>query len=76
VRDLNVARARELALHGGDDYELLFTVARKDVKQVPRALGGVKLTRIGEITREKRIVAVESGKSRKLEPGGWDPFRR
>jgi thiamine-monophosphate kinase len=76
VRDRSLARARQLALHGGDDYELLFTVAGKDAQRVPRAYDGLRLTRIGEITREKRIVAVEGGRSRKLKPAGWDPFRK
>jgi len=74
VRNLKLAQARHLGLHGGDDYELLFTVAEKDVKRVPRAYRGVQLTRIGKITREKRIVVMEGGKTRKLEAGGWDPF--
>lgn len=37
------------ALHGGEDYELLFT-ARPN-KRTPSAFGGVPLTRIGQIRR-------------------------
>ncbi|HVM73996.1 MAG TPA: thiamine-phosphate kinase [Candidatus Saccharimonadales bacterium] len=68
--------ALQLALHGGDDYELLFTVAKGDVARVPRAYRGLKLTRIGEITREKRVVLLKEGVTRKLEACGWDPFRK
>ena len=70
------ADALELGLHGGDDYELLFTVGRKNSARLPRSLHGLRLTRIGEITREKTIlVESETGKARRLRPGGWDPFR-
>jgi thiamine-monophosphate kinase len=39
----------EQALHGGEDYELLFT-ARPN-RRIPSAFGGVALTRIGQIRR-------------------------
>jgi thiamine-monophosphate kinase len=66
----------ELALHGGDDYELLFTVAKKKARRVPRSIGGVALTAIGEITRGSGVLVVgKDGSRRKLEPLGWDPFR-
>jgi thiamine-monophosphate kinase len=67
--------ARELALHGGDDYELLFTVTRKNVARVPRSFRGVRLTRIGEITQRGKVVMTEGGKAAPLKAGGWDPFR-
>lgn len=68
--------AVELALHGGDDYELLFTVAKRDVRRVPRMLGGVAITAIGEITRGREVVVVdEKGRTKALEVKGWDPFR-
>jgi len=76
ARHAQRARALERALHGGDDYELLFTVARRNRGRVPRSYRGLRLTRIGEITRQKTIVAVEDGVPRKLETGGWDPFRK
>ena len=64
-----------LGLHGGDDYELLFTVAKKKARLVPRSLGGVELTAIGEITRGREVMVVdENGRKRSLEAGGWDPF--
>jgi thiamine-monophosphate kinase len=68
--------ATELALHGGDDYELLFTVARKNVGRIPKTIAHVPLTRIGEITPEKRVVLVRKhGVATDLENKGWDPFR-
>lgn len=66
-----------LALHGGDDYELLFTVPPAKVKQVPAAFQDIPLTAIGEITRSKEIVLRDhAGRERKLSARGWDAFRR
>jgi len=68
--------ATELALHGGDDYELLFTVSPSRARDVPASFGGVPLTCIGEITRERRLVRVGPGEREEtLAVRGWDPFR-
>jgi thiamine-monophosphate kinase len=68
--------ATELALHGGDDYELLFTVARKNAGRIPEKIARVPVTRIGEITAEKRVVSArKDGVTVALENKGWDPFR-
>jgi len=65
----------ELALHGGDDYELLFTVPPGKADEIPRAYRGVPLTRIGGITKGRKVLLVgESGTASRLRPGGWDPF--
>jgi len=65
----------QVALHGGDDYELLFCVADRDRKRVPKALRGVALTEIGRITKQRAIkLAESSGKIVPLRPLGWDPF--
>jgi thiamine monophosphate kinase len=69
------ADAVKLALHGGDDYELLFCVRKKDEGRVPGTVGGVRLTRVGELVAEGGIVVVEDGRARELDAGGWDPFR-
>jgi thiamine-monophosphate kinase len=66
----------QLALHGGDDYELLFTVSPRRVKSLRNAPGFRRLTAIGEITRGKRIILVApNGSAAPLAPRGWDPFR-
>ncbi len=68
--------ALQMALDGGDDYELLFTVAKKNVALVPKAIGPVAITQIGEITaREEVALTDENGLSRPLKNKGWDPFR-
>jgi len=67
----------DLALHGGDDYELLFTVPKKFSGRLPRKLGQVPVTAIGEITREKKVLLVGTdGGTQPLQPLGWDPFRK
>lgn len=67
--------ARKLALHGGDDYELLFSVARKSAERIPKEFRGLRLTKIGEMTRQRKILVAEGTETVPLEPGGWDPFR-
>jgi len=65
----------DLALHGGEDYELLFTVPPG--KRVPSRIAGVPLTQIGVITRARGIFLRDSnGVAHKLEARGWEHFRR
>jgi thiamine-monophosphate kinase len=66
----------QMALHGGDDYELLFTVPPHDVKRLRRAPGFSELSAIGEITRDSKILLRSSdGSSTTLAARGWDSFR-
>jgi thiamine-monophosphate kinase len=66
-----------LALDGGEDYELLFTVARRNVSKLRRAPGFSALTPIGEITRDRKILLLDSaGRPQSLTSQGWDPFRK
>jgi thiamine-monophosphate kinase len=62
-----------LALHGGDDYELLF--AASPHVAIPARIAGVPITRIGRITRSRHLVLIAEGKRRKLVPQGWQHFR-
>jgi thiamine-monophosphate kinase len=67
----------QLALHGGDDYELLFTVPPRKVKRLPKTFQGVSLAAIGRITRNRQLTLLEeNGRERQLLPRGWDPFRK
>jgi thiamine-monophosphate kinase len=66
----------QLALHGGEDYELLFTVPPRQAKKLNRAPGAATLTPIGEITRNRELILVASdGREKPLKSQGWDPFR-
>jgi len=66
----------ECALHGGDDYELLFTAPR--AKRVPKVIAGVAITQIGRITsRHKRVILInDQGVGSELLPRGWEHFKR
>jgi thiamine-monophosphate kinase len=67
----------QMALHGGDDYELLFTVPRRKVKRLRAAPGFSNLTCIGAVAEDRRLLLVNrSGQTRALKPRGWDPFQR
>lgn len=61
------------ALHGGDDYELLFTARPRT--RVPLQIAGVPITRIGRITKSKRIVLSKGGTETELKPQGWQHFQ-
>lgn len=61
----------EDALHGGDDYELLFAAAPS--VRVPRALLGVPLTPIGVVQAGKP--GHLSRNHQTIVPRGWDHFR-
>jgi thiamine-monophosphate kinase len=66
----------DLALHGGDDYELLFTVPRRKLHHLPHSQNGTRLTAIGEITKEMALLLVDKGGRQVPLPDlGWDPFR-
>ncbi len=61
------------ALHGGEDYELLFTA--KAGKTVRRRIAGVPVHEIGKITRSKNVLLVDkSGRAAQLRPAGWQHF--
>ena len=65
-----------LALDGGEDYELLFTVPKKLSSHLPRKFEGIPITVIGEITSKRDVVLVGADGTRSpLKPKGWDPFR-
>jgi thiamine-monophosphate kinase len=66
-----------LALHGGEDFELLFTIRPHDLKHLPRTINGVPATYIGDITTELgRITLVEGSRRWTLEPEGFQHFGR
>ena len=79
VTELSGRRALDplmLALHGGEDFELLFTVAPDDVAKLPTRVDGVSLTRIGEIREVSQgVLIAEGARTWNLEPGGWQHFK-
>ena len=67
------ASSLHYALHGGEDYELLFTASGSC--QVPSKVAGIRVTRIGEIIRGRSMWLVDShGQRKPLRPRGWEHF--
>jgi thiamine-monophosphate kinase len=65
----------QLALHGGEDFELLFTVSAADAARLPRRVDGAPITRIGEIrTNDEGVRISEGARVWELNPGGWKHF--
>jgi thiamine-monophosphate kinase len=66
----------EQALHGGEDYELLFTASPK--AKVPRQLGGVLAHPIGRMKKRGKgpqVQLLRRGKPAALAAAGWEHFR-
>jgi len=65
----------QLALHGGEDFELLFTVKPGDLTRLPRRVDGVEIKRIGAMTNAIEGVKISEGpRIWDLKPGGWKHF--
>ena len=61
------------ALHGGEDYELLFTASPRH--SIPDEITGVPITRIGRITKSRHIKLTQpDGSTLPLSPQGWQHF--
>ena len=79
VSDLCGRRALDpllLALHGGEDFELLFTVTPENVVKLPVKVDGVPITCIGEIKDAADGIRIAEG-SRvwDLPAEGWTHFK-
>jgi thiamine-monophosphate kinase len=64
------------ALHGGEDYELLFTAPVS--ARLPRSIAGVPVTQIGRILKARAgqlaITLLTPQGPQPLEPHGWEHF--
>lgn len=77
----NRSDAFALALHGGEDYELLFTAPPE--MRIPRRIAGIPVTCIGEMRRASprklRMILVDEKDGRRRErpllPHGWEHYR-
>jgi thiamine-monophosphate kinase len=77
ARKLDTNAALEAALHGGEDYELLFAAPAS--VPMPLSLAGVTITRIGSLTRPRSgrplmTMIAPDGNRAELKPGGWEHF--
>jgi thiamine-monophosphate kinase len=66
--------ADELALGGGDDYELLIAIPAAQVSALAAALAPTTVTPIGELGGDERVVIGSDGSRRPLAGLGWDHF--
>jgi thiamine-monophosphate kinase len=78
AQQLGPAAALHAALHGGEDYELLFTAPA--ATKLPRSLAGVRITAIGRILRQRKgqpqlTVIDRDGRRSALEARGWEHLR-
>jgi thiamine-monophosphate kinase len=65
-----------LALHGGEDFELLFTVRPEDVARLPKRVDAVPITCIGEVTEQPGSIKIaERNRVWDLRPEGFEHFR-
>ena len=65
----------ELALHGGEDFELLFTVAPENVARLPKRVDDVPISHIGEIT-QSAVRIREKNREWDLRPQGFQHFSK
>lgn len=77
ARKLDLKAALQAALHGGEDYELLF--AESASVPMPVSLAGVPITRIGTLTRRRSgrplmTTIAADGSRTELQAGGWEHF--
>ncbi|MCX8153262.1 MAG: hypothetical protein N3E52_02390, partial [Candidatus Bathyarchaeota archaeon] len=75
--EFNGLDAVELALYGGEEYELVVTVKPKrwvEAKTVVEAMGGCLLP-IGKATRDRQVLLNVDGKKCMIEPRGWEHFK-
>jgi thiamine-monophosphate kinase len=64
-----------LALHGGEDFELLFTVNSEKAGCVPQRVDGVAISHLGEVTAEPGVRVSEKGHVWELKPEGFEHFK-
>ena len=70
------ADSLQLALHGGEDYQLLFTASQRKAPRLPLTFRGRPLYQIGEIEASRGIrLVMPEGQVHTLESAGWDYFK-
>ena len=75
--EFNGLDSLELALYGGEEYELVVTIKSRrwdDAEMAVRATGGILLP-IGQVTRKKQVLLEMDGEKHLIKPLGWEHFR-
>jgi thiamine-monophosphate kinase len=63
----------EMALHGGEEYELVFTVKKQQLSGVLSSIPG--LTRIGWVTKGRKVIYTRHGMPVKTDKSGYEHFK-
>lgn len=67
----------ELALYGGEEYEIILTVKPRlwsEAEKAVRRIGG-RLLQMGRVTAEKRVLLEMNGRKRVIKPRGYEHFK-
>ncbi len=67
----------EAAFHGGEEYEIVFTVPSDKIDALRREFDerGFALIRIGRVIEERGVFVELEGEVEEVEEGGWEHFR-
>jgi thiamine-monophosphate kinase len=66
-------KAIDFALAGGEDYELLFTLSKKEAKKLPSRVNGTALTIVGKIIGGKPKIF---SNNKEIIPKGFNHFKK
>jgi thiamine-monophosphate kinase len=64
----------ELALYGGEEYALVFTLKKNGFDRLPKSLAK-RIHVMGVVTSDKKLRLEVDGSERKIEARGWEHFR-
>ncbi len=75
--ELNRLDSRELALYGGEEYELVVTISPELLRTAIKAAenAGGKLHALGKVTAKKDILIEIDGQRKRIEARGWEHFK-
>jgi len=78
IDSLGLEQATELALAGGDDYELLFTVSEDNKVGMETALShlGISVTCIGQLNGSDKITTTLNSKPAEINSQGFEHFTK
>jgi len=71
----NKLNAEDLALFGGEEYELVFTVKEEDLKELQKQIPCYKIGRIVK-DKNKKILLNTHGQNKEISMKGWEHFQK
>ncbi|MEM4577057.1 MAG: thiamine-phosphate kinase [Candidatus Nezhaarchaeales archaeon] len=64
----------DLALYGGEEYALIFTLKKDYIDVIPKSLAK-KIQVIGEVTAERKLRLIVDNVERSIDERGWEHFK-